>query len=86
MPSCIARNPTRATRGTGSGRWARHPIFPALRTRAAEIGVEFGNRWDPLKFIDYCEEARKCPGSPEEQKALEVQRAEWQLLFDWCAK
>jgi hypothetical protein len=63
-----------------------HPIFPALRTRAAEIGVEFGSRWDPLKFIDYCEEARKSPGSPAEQKALEVQRAEWQLLIDWCAK
>ena len=63
-----------------------HPIFPALRARAAEIGVEFGTRWAPLKFIDYCEEARKHPGSPEEQKALEVQRTEWQLLFDWCAK
>ena len=63
-----------------------HPVFPTLCTRAAEIGVEFGNRWDPLKFIDYCEEARKHPGSPEERKALEVQRAEWQLLFDWCAK
>jgi hypothetical protein len=73
-----------------SGYWFRrvgkHPIFPALRARAAEIGVEFGNSWAPLAFIDYCEEARKRPGSPEERKALEVQRAEWQLLFDWCAK
>jgi hypothetical protein len=64
----------------------QHPIFPALRARAAEIGVEFGDRWAPLAFIDYCEKARKHPGSPEERKALEVQRAEWQLLFDWCAK
>src|ERR1039457_2807410 len=73
-----------------SGDWFRrvgkHPIFPALRARAAEIGVECGKSWDRLAFIDYCEAARKRPGSPEERKALEVQRAEWQLLFDWCAK
>jgi hypothetical protein len=64
----------------------RHPIFPALRAQAAEIGIEFGDRWDPLAFVSYCEDARKRPGSPEERKALGVQRAEWQLLFDWCAK
>jgi hypothetical protein len=64
----------------------RHPIFPALRARAAEIGVAFGERWDPEAFIAYCEDARQRPGSPEERKALEVQRAEWQLLFDWCAR
>jgi hypothetical protein len=73
-----------------SGYWFQqvgsHPIFPALQARAAEIGVVFGDRWNPLAFIDYCEAARKNPGSPEEQKALSVQRAEWQLLFDWCAK
>jgi hypothetical protein len=39
-----------------------------------------------MAFIDYCEAARKNPGSPDEQKALLIQRAEWQLLFDWCAK
>jgi hypothetical protein len=73
-----------------SGYWFRqvgkHPIFPALRARATEIGVEFGDLWNPMAFIDYCESARKRPGSEEERKALEVQRAEWQLLFDWCAR
>jgi hypothetical protein len=73
-----------------SGYWFRqvgkHPIFPALRARAAEIGVEFDDLWNPVAFIDYCEAARKRPGSEEERKALEVQRAEWQLLFDWCAR
>ena len=63
-----------------------HPIFPELRVRAAEIGVASGKSWAPRAFIDYCEAARKRPGSPEERKALEVQRAEWQLLFDWCAR
>ena len=73
-----------------SGYWYRqvgqHAIFPALRAQAAEIGVDFGEAWDPIAFIEYCERARVCPGSPEERKAMEVQRAEWQLLFDWCSK
>jgi hypothetical protein len=68
------------------GQAGRHPVFPVLRARAAEIGIEFGDVWAPLAFIDYCEAARTRPGSPEERKALLVQRAEWQLLFDWCAR
>jgi len=73
-----------------SGYWFRrvgqHPIFPALRARAAEISVKFGDKWDPIAFIDYCERAREQPGSETERKAREVQRAEWQLLFDHCAR
>lgn len=63
-----------------------HPIFPELRERAAAIGVDFGARWDPLAFIDFCEKARGGPGSAAEMQAMEVQRAEWQLLFGFCAK
>ncbi len=62
-----------------------HPIFPALLETAADLGVDFGERWDPFAFIEYCERARRNPGSAEEQRALAVQRAEWQLLFDYCA-
>ncbi len=71
-----------------SGYWFRrvgaHPIFPALREAAAGIGVDFGPIWDPFAFIDLCERALRA-GSDEERRALEVQRAEWQLLFDFCA-
>jgi len=63
-----------------------HPIFPALREEAARLGVDFGPRWDPFAFIDYCERARRRPGSPEERTARTVQLAEWQLLFDSCAR
>src|SRR5262245_30184114 len=28
----------------------QHPVFPALRSRAAEIGVDFGPMWDPFAF------------------------------------
>jgi hypothetical protein len=73
-----------------SGYWFRqvgtHPIFPELRTRAQQIGLTVGDRWDAFAFIDYCEKARLHPGSAEERIALDVQLAEWQLLFDWCAK
>jgi hypothetical protein len=61
-----------------------HPVFPALRTRAGELGYRSGATWDPIAFIDYCENAR--PGSEEERIAKEVQRAEWELLFDYCAR
>jgi hypothetical protein len=62
-----------------------HPIFPSLRQAAAEIGVTFGAQWDPFAFIDLCEKSRQQTGSAEEQRALAVQRVEWQLLFDYCA-
>ncbi|HXG33677.1 MAG TPA: hypothetical protein VNJ11_09945 [Bryobacteraceae bacterium] len=74
-------------------RTGRHPIFPQLLEEAAaaaarypEAGVNFGDSWDPFGFIELCEEARRDPGSPLERVALEVQRAEWQLLFDYCAR
>src|SRR5580658_2038675 len=72
-----------------AGYWFRqvgaHPIFPALREEAARIGVDFGPRWNPVAFIEMCERARQAPGSSAERLALETQRAEWQLLFDYCA-
>src|SRR5947209_5025003 len=61
-----------------------HPIFPQLRRFAALRGVNFGLEWDPIKFVEYCGKIRA--GSPEERRAQEVQLAEWQLLFDYCAK
>ena len=63
-----------------------HAIFPALRQEAAAEGLNFGPDWDPYAFIDFCERARKHPGSAEERGALAVQLAEWQLLFDYCAR
>jgi hypothetical protein len=71
-----------------AGYWFRrvgdHSIFPALRKYAATCGVNFGLNWDPIAFVDYCGRAES--GSQDEQKAQAVQRAEWQLLFDHCAR
>jgi hypothetical protein len=80
-----------------SGYWFRrvgdHPIFPALMESARDVAaarpdaaLQLGARWDPIQFIDYCESARQQPGSPACEAAREIQRAEWQLLFDYCAR
>ena len=80
-----------------SGYWfrrvGRHPVFEPLADEAQRIGTgypgvafPFGESWDPFAFIDFCEQARRKPGSENETLALEIQRAEWQLLFDYCAR
>jgi hypothetical protein len=82
---------------SNSSYWFRrvgaHPIFPALAGEAAEIvsrrpgaGFQVAAKWDPFEFIDFCERATRQPGSVAEQAAIEIQRAEWQLLFDYCAR
>ena len=82
---------------SNSAYWFRrvgaHPIFPALAGEAAEIvsgnadaGFRVAAKWDPFEFIHFCERATGQPGTAAEQAALEIQRAEWQLLFDYCAR
>jgi len=69
-----------------------HPIFPKLAAAANKIlerlpDAEFRvGRWDPYSFIAFCDRARDQPGSTQELAAMEIQRAEWQLLFDYCAR
>jgi hypothetical protein len=66
-------------------RVGNHAVFPELAEAARELGYAAGGSWNPFAFIDYCEEARWKPGSAAEQLALRVQRAEWQILFHYCA-
>jgi hypothetical protein len=72
-------------------RVGEHPIFPELFRYAGEILKRSGpkhwrlsNVWDPALFIEWCDEARESRGQAE-AAAIEIQMAEWQLLFDWCA-
>ena len=67
-------------------RVGQHPVFPPLREAAAGMQYPVGDRWDPFAFIEYCETARHKPGSKNEEKAMAIQLAEWQLLFDYCAR
>jgi hypothetical protein len=80
---------------SNAGYWFRrvgeHRIFAELRRRSSEILEGSGApwvlkpAWDPFLFIEWCEQARRAPGTKKERAALEIQRAEWELLFDWCA-
>ena len=70
-----------------------HPVFGELAEAAdrvtekyPEAGFQSGKKWDPFAFIDFCERARRASRTSVEQAALEIQRAEWQLLFDYCAR
>ena len=69
-----------------------HAIFAKLAAEAVRILERFpdaefrAGRWDSYAFIQFCERARLQPGSAQESAAREIQRAEWQLLFDHCAR
>ncbi len=74
-------------------RVGHHPVFRELCQQADQILTNYpeaefrtGGKWDPFSFILFCERARQQPNSPSERAALEIQRAEWQLLFDRCAR
>lgn len=58
-----------------------HPVIAQLRQQAAAtLGYDYTS---PFEFVDFCERVRG-HGSAEEQLARQVQRLEWQLLFDHC--
>jgi hypothetical protein len=71
-----------------------HEVFDAIAQRAAELAAERGNtsivgkvatksNWDPFAFVDLCESA-VCGHDDARQFCLDVQQAEWELLFDYC--
>jgi hypothetical protein len=72
-------------------RAGKHPIFVQLSDEAERIAAKLGTAnfpagtaWDPAAFIEYCEQASSQPGSDREKAAVEIQRAEWELLMEWC--
>jgi hypothetical protein len=74
-------------------RVGNHAVFPALVDESVRIVKKYPDaefrpsvKWDPFGFILFCERARQQPGSSSEAAALEIQRAEWQLLFHHCAR
>jgi hypothetical protein len=75
-------------------RVGEHPIFPALAAAAHETAAEnvVANKsavfadaanWDPFRFVDLCEAAAR--GDKHlETLCRQVQRREWELLFEFC--
>ena len=69
-----------------------HAVYERIAPEAAMVlrqrpMAEFRiGRWDPFAFLSFCERARSQPGSEQELAAMEIQRLEWQILFDHCAR
>jgi hypothetical protein len=74
-------------------RVGKHPVFEALRQAAAVLAGSEPDRkaaylveqaaWDPIAFIDLCEESLT-GRSPTEMLCRLIQQREWELLFDYC--
>ncbi len=80
-----------------AGYWFRrvgqHSIFPQLwdaarliiQTRKANFTP--GERWDPFAFIEFYEQGRRSTEQSAARDAVSaIALAEWQLLFDYCAR
>jgi hypothetical protein len=55
----------------------RHPVFAAL---GQQLHVA---TWDPFAFVDLCESVSRGTSDARE-RCLDIQQAEWELLFDYC--
>jgi hypothetical protein len=75
-------------------RVGRHGAFEAIGQRAAELAAVRGDErsikklittgaWDPFAFVDLCEAAIRGHGTSLEL-CLDIQQAEWEILFDCC--
>jgi hypothetical protein len=73
-------------------RVGEHELFPTLREDALRLSlkteetkraIQENKRWDAMWFVDFCERAARAGGALE-QDAMELQRSEWELLFDYC--
>lgn len=75
-------------------RVGKHSVLDQVGQRAAEMaavrGAESsgkklitGGAWDPLAFVDLVESSIRGHGDAHEL-CLDIQQAEWELLFDYC--
>jgi hypothetical protein len=69
-----------------------HPVYEALCRDAAELAatappaaafLNTQSTWDPFAFVDLCA-AALAGRAPCEDLCLQIQKREWELLFDWC--
>ncbi len=67
-----------------SGLFLYFSCLDEAHTIAQDVSTPEGSWWHGIMHRQ--EPDRRSPGSPEEETAREIQRAEWQLLFDWCAR
>jgi hypothetical protein len=71
----------------------QHPVFTPLSERAHVAAADAdsslgetrlrGGTWDPFAFVDLCQSVARGQTAAREL-CLDVQQAEWELLFDFC--
>jgi hypothetical protein len=74
-------------------RVGEHPVYEQMPAAVVAAGgcdgaaselASLGEQWDPMAFIDLCEEAIR-GGSPElTALCRKISQAEWRILFDFC--
>ena len=69
-----------------------HPVYDSLHRVAAELAADAPaeadflrrqNAWDPFGFVDLCA-AALVGRAPCADLCQQIQKREWELLFDWC--
>jgi hypothetical protein len=69
-----------------------HPVYEALRSAAAELAADAPpaaaflrtqTAWEPFAFVDLCA-AALVGRVPCIELCRQIQKREWELLFDWC--
>jgi hypothetical protein len=69
-----------------SAQLARQWLAQSSANRAIDetvVALTTQPRWDPMRFVDLCERVA-CRGTEVETLVREIQRREWDLLFDFC--
>jgi hypothetical protein len=71
-----------------------HPVFEPLAAAARELATQAAlpaagflrtqAAWDPFKFVDLCETARRGQDKPLGDLCRQIQLREWEFLFDVC--
>jgi hypothetical protein len=69
-----------------------HPVYEALCRDAAELAagvppvaafLRTQTAWEPFAFVDLCA-AALVGRAPCIELCQQIQKREWELLFDWC--
>ena len=51
-----------------------------------DMAQSLSDGWNPRAFVDLVESVHCKPADPRRQVAIKLQRAEWEVLFDYCAR
>ncbi|HEV2294252.1 MAG TPA: hypothetical protein VGR35_10370 [Tepidisphaeraceae bacterium] len=77
-------------------RCADHPVLPSLNAQASAILNPLpadksllrltANGWNGAAFVDFVAQLHDQPNDPRHPTAVLLQRLEWRILFDHCAR